>query len=117
MARTVNSAVVLGNVGADPVVRETAKGTKVASFSVATTDGWGDNEKTNWHRVTAWGKLAEIVEQYVTKGDKIYVSGRIDYGSYEKDGVTVYTVEIIAEDVTLLGGGAPAATVDDSPFG
>jgi single-strand DNA-binding protein len=106
----VNKVILLGNLGAEPELRYTAAGTAVAKFSLATTekfrDGQGNpQERTSWHRVTAWGKLAEICGQYLTKGKQVYIEGKLQYGSYEKDGVKHYTTDIIANTMQMLGGG------------
>jgi single-strand DNA-binding protein len=106
----VNKVILVGNLGADPELRYTASGTAVAKFSLATTekfkDGQGNpQERTSWHRVTAWGKLAEICGQYLTKGKQVYIEGKLQYGSYEKDGVKHYTTDIIANTMQMLGGG------------
>ena len=99
----------------DPEVRTTSNGSKVASFSVATSRVWNDQsgskqEKTEWHRCVAWNtnytKLADVVEKYVKKGDKVYVEGRIEYGQYQdKDGQTRYTTDIRVMELIMLGGG------------
>jgi single-strand DNA-binding protein len=106
----VNKVILVGNLGAEPELRYTAAGTAVAKFSMATTekfkDGQGNpQERTSWHRVTAWGKLAEICGQYLTKGKQVYIEGKLQYGSYEKDGVKHYTTDIIANTMQMLGGG------------
>ena len=81
----VNKAILVGTVGSDPIVRET-KGGSVCNLSLATNSGYGDNEKTDWHRVTFFGKLAETVNEYVIKGQELYIEGRISYGKYtDKD--------------------------------
>jgi single-strand DNA-binding protein len=104
----VNKAILVGNLGGDPELRYTASGTAVCKFSLATSrkftgkDGQ-KQEKTEWHRITAWGKLAEICGQYLGKGKQVYIEGRIEYGSYEKDGVKQYTTDIIAENMNMLG--------------
>src|SRR5687767_13078367 len=110
MARSLNKAMLIGNVGQDPEIRTIPSGSRVAQFSVATSRRWNDRsgqqqEKTEWHRIVAWEKLVEIIERYVKKGDRIYVEGEIEYRQYQdKDGVTKYTTEIRARDVVLLGG-------------
>jgi single-strand DNA-binding protein len=106
----VNKVILVGNLGADPEVRYTAGGTAVAKFSLATSEKYKDRqenmqERTSWHRVTAWGKLAEICGQYLTKGKQVYIEGKLQYGSYEKDGVKHYTTDIIANTMQMLGGG------------
>ena len=105
----VNKVILVGHLGADPEMRYTASGTAVCKFRIATTDKFKDRqgnvqERTDWHRVTAWGKLAEICGQYLAKGKQIYLEGRIEYGSYEKDGVKHYTTDIVAENMQMLGG-------------
>jgi len=106
---------LIGNVGADPEIRTTPGGGRVAQFSLATTRQWtgqsGDKqEKTEWHRIVAWdsargAKLANVIEQYVKKGDKLYVEGRIEYRQWQdKENQTRYSTEINANEVILLGG-------------
>ena len=105
----VNKVILIGNLGADPEIRYTSSGMAVCKLSVATsrryTDKQGNRqEETAWHRVDAWGKLAEICGQYLSKGRQVYIEGRLKYGSYEKDGVKHYTTDIVAENLQLLGG-------------
>ena len=113
MARSLNKAMIIGNVGSDPEIRTVANGGRVAQFSVATSRRWNDRngqqqEKTEWHRIVAWDKpfnLLDIVEKYVKKGDRVYVEGEIEYRQYQdKDGVTKYMTEIRAREMVLLGG-------------
>ena len=106
----VNKVILVGNLGADPDMRYTASGMAVCKLSIATsrryTDKQGNRqEETAWHRVDAWGKLAEVCGQYLSKGRQVYIEGRLKYGSYEKDGVKHYTSDIIAENIQMLGGG------------
>ena len=109
MARSLNKATLIGNLGADPEVRSTSAGTRVATLSVATSRRWttraGDQqEKTEWHRVVCWEKLAEICEQYLKKGDRVYVEGRIEYRQWEgQDGLTRYGTDIRALELIMLG--------------
>jgi len=115
MARSLNKVSLIGNVGREPEIRSTSSGTRVASFSVATSRQWKDKsgspqEKTEWHRCQAWGKLAEIIEQFVNKGDRLYLEGRIEYGEYEKDGVKRYTTDINVQEMVMLGGEGPRAS-------
>jgi len=105
----INKVILVGNLGADPELRYTADGTAVCRLRVATsrryTDKQGNRqEETAWHRVDAWGKLAEICGQYLSKGRQIYIEGRLKYGSYEKDGVKHYTTDIVAENMQMLSG-------------
>jgi single-strand DNA-binding protein len=112
MAKSVNKVILLGNVGKDPEIRSTGGGTKVASFSLATssrskdTDGsWQD--KTEWHNVVAYDKLADIVQNYVKKGHKLFIEGRITTRSWDDKefaGRKVYRTEIIINDLSLLSG-------------
>ncbi len=113
MARSLNKAMIIGNVGNDPEIRTVGNGGRVASFSVATSRRWNDRngqqqEKTEWHRIVAWDKpfnLVDIVERYLKKGDRVYVEGEIEYRQYQdKDGATKYITEIRARDMVLLGG-------------
>ena len=108
MARGVNKAIVVGNVGQDPEVRFMPNGNAVANISVATSERWKDKntgdqqERTEWHRVVFFNRLAEIVEQYVNKGSKLYVEGRLQTRSWEQDGVKRYTTEIVASEMQML---------------
>jgi single-strand DNA-binding protein len=113
VARSLNKAMLIGNLGSDPEIRTTGSGSRVANFSLATSRRWNDRngqqqEKTEWHRVVAWDKpfnLVDVIEKYVKKGDRLYVEGEIEYRSYEdKDGVTKYITEIRARDILMLGG-------------
>lgn len=104
----INKAIILGNVGKDPDVREVGT-TKVATFSVATSEKYKDQsgtlkEATEWHNVVVWGNLADITEKYVKKGSQIYAEGKIRTRKYESGGVTKYTTEIIAHTIKLVGG-------------
>lgn len=106
MPRSVNRVTLVGNVGSDPDVRETGSGTRVAHLSLATDRTFRrDGEvqrRTDWHRLTFWGKAADTVERYVRKGSRLYVEGRIEYGSYEREGVSIPTVDVIVGDFVML---------------
>jgi single-strand DNA-binding protein len=109
MARGVNKVILVGNLGNDPEVKYTQGGMAITTLSVATTSsrkGANDErvEKTEWHRVKMFGKLGEIAGEYLKKGGQVYIEGRIEYGSYEKDGVKHYTTDIIGEEMQMLGG-------------
>ena len=110
MARGVNKVILLGNLGNDPDVKYTQGGMAITTLSLATTsvrkdrDG-NQQEKTEWHRVKLFGKLGEIAGEYLKKGRQVYIEGRLEYGSYEKDGVKQYTTDIIADEMQMLGGG------------
>lgn len=104
-----NRVQIIGHVGQEPEIKTLELGKKLANLSIATNEVYyrdnGDKvEKTEWHRVTAWGKTAEIIEKYVTKGKEIGVEGRLSTRSYDdKDGVKRYITEIVANEVLLLG--------------
>lgn len=111
----INKAILIGNLGADPDIRYTQSGTAVANFNMATNERWKDHngeqqEQVEWHRVIAFGRKAEICEEFLSKGSKIYIEGRIQTRKWEdKDGVTRFTTEIVARTITMLdskGGGS-----------
>lgn len=113
MSRSLNEVSLIGNVGSDPEVRSTSGGNRVANFSLATSRQWNDasgtkQEKTEWHRVVIWntktGKLADIAEGYVKKGDKLYVKGSIEYRQWnDKEGTMRYSTEINVRELIMLG--------------
>jgi single-strand DNA-binding protein len=127
VSRSLNKVTLIGNLGNDPEVRSTPNGSRVASFSLATSRQWtgqaGDKqEKTEWHRCVAWNSkgagLADLLEKYVHKGDKLYVEGRIEYRQYQdKENQTKYITEINVRELILLGGrgGAGAPDTDSAP--
>ncbi len=106
----INKAIIVGNLGRDPEIRYMSDGTAVTNFSVATTETWKDRqtgekrEKTEWHRIVAWRQLGELCGKYLSKGRQVYVEGKLQTRSWEKDGVTHYMTEIVASDVQFLGG-------------
>lgn len=110
MSRSVNKAILVGNLGSDPEVRSTTAGKRVASFSIATSRQWTaqngvKQDVTQWHKCVVWGKLADVVEKWVKKGDRLYVEGEIEYRSWDdKDGNKKYTTEINVRDLVMLGG-------------
>jgi len=115
MSRSINKVILVGNVGRDPDVQTTAAGTKVAHLSLATSrriprEG-GFEERTEWHRLTLWDGLAQLAEEYVRKGDRLYVEGRMEYDSFEKNGVTVPTAEVLVRELVMLG--SPGARVEN----
>lgn len=123
-SRGVNKVILLGNVGNDPEFRVMPNGNGVANISVATSEAWKDKttgeqqEKTEWHRVIFFNRLAEIVEQYVKKGSKLYIEGRIQTRSYEQEGVKRYATEIVASNMQMLDSrGSGGGNVGDNPFG
>ena len=115
MSRSLNKVMLIGNLGSDPEVRSTTGGNRVATFSLATSRQWNSpngekQEKTEWHRCVVWNTkgtgLADVVEKYCKKGDKIYVEGRIEYRQWQdKDGQTRYSTEINVRELIMLGGG------------
>jgi len=111
MSRSLNKVMLIGNLGSDPEIRTTPSGTKVAKLSIATNRSFQDRtgqtqEKTEWHRLTFFGKLADIVEQYVTKGDRLYVEGRLEYSQTQDDqGNTRYWTDIVVVEMVMLGQG------------
>src|SRR5690349_22479273 len=119
--------MLIGNLGNDPEVRSTSGGNRVATFSLATSRSWNDasgqkQEKTEWHRCIVWNtktsQLADIVERYVKKGDKIYVEGRIEYRQWQdKDGQTRYSTEINVRELIMLGGARGGAGGDSDSGG
>jgi single-strand DNA-binding protein len=134
----INKVILIGNLGSDPEIRYTQSGTAVATFNVATTERWKgkdgqQQEQTEWHRVVAWRRLAEICGEYLSKGSKVYIEGKLQTRKWEdRDGNTRYTTEVVARDMQMLSPrGAssdtgqfqeeppfpePAAMEDDVPF-
>ena len=114
MSRSLNKVMLIGNVGSDPEIRATSSGARVAKLSLATNRSWSDRsgqqqEKTEWHRLTFFGRLVDIVEQWVKKGDRLYVEGRIEYSQTEGDGGPKYWTDIVINEMVMLGstqGGA-----------
>lgn len=104
----VNKVILIGNVGADPELRYTAGGTAVTNFNIATNESWTDSsgerqERTEWHRIVVWGRLAEICNQYLRKGSKVFIEGRLQTRSWEtQDGQKRYTTEVVARDMQML---------------
>jgi single-strand DNA-binding protein len=109
---SVNKVILVGRLGQNPEVRYTPGGAAVANFSVATNETWVDKsgqkqEKTEWHKVVVWGKIAELCSQYLSKGRQVYLEGRLQTRQWQdKDGQTKYTTEVQAQTVQFLGGGA-----------
>jgi single-strand DNA-binding protein len=110
MSRSLNKVMLIGNVGNEPEIRATGSGARVAKISLATNRSWTDrnsgqkNEKTEWHRLTFFGRLVDIVEQYVKKGDRLYVEGRIEYSQTESDQGPKYWTDIVVMEMVMLGG-------------
>ncbi len=121
MAGGVNRVILVGHLGADPELRYTASGTAVAKFRIATTEVFTDRsgtrqERTEWHRIVAWGKLAEICGQYLSKGRLVFIEGRIRSDSWEQEGVKRYSYEIVADTMKMLGGGRGPEREAEPPF-
>lgn len=112
----VNKVIVVGRLGADPEVKTVSGGQTVARLSVATSENWTDKqgqkqERTEWHRVVVWGKLAELCGKYLSKGRQVYLEGRLQTRSWEdQQGQKKYTTEIVANTVQFLSGGGPNAS-------
>jgi single-strand DNA-binding protein len=119
----INKVILVGNVGRDPEMKSLPSGTNLATFSLATSDrrfkDENGNPRTEWHNIVAWGKLAEIVDRYVTKGNQLYIEGSIRTRTYEQDGQKKYFTEIhaqtIREDYGSVAQGFPDDG-DDVPF-
>ena len=117
----VNKVILVGNVGADPEVRTTESGVKVARVRLATTERLFDRqtneirELTEWHSITLWRGLADVVDRYVKKGSQLYIEGRLRTREWEKDGIKRYTTEIMADDMKLLGRRADSQQGGMSP--
>lgn len=121
---SVNKIILVGNIGKDgATLRYTAKGTAVASFSLATNERYKDRdgnpqEKVSWHRVVAWRQLAEICGKFLTPGKQVYIEGKLEYGEYEnKDGVKIPTSEIVADQMQFLGSKSDAQGRGDTNTG
>ena len=127
MARGINKVILIGNLGAKPEVRYTPGGGAVANLRLATSESWKDKntgefqERTEWHRVVLFGKLAETAEKFLDKGSKIYVEGRLQTRKWQdKDGRDTYSTEIVANDMQMLdgrGGGAASAGTSEASGG
>ena len=125
MARGVNKVILIGNLGNDPDVRYTASGAAVANISLATAESWRDKEsgeqqeRTEWHRIVFFGRLAEIVAEYLKKGSQIYVEGRLQTRKWQdKEGKDRYSTEIVANEMQMLGsrsGGGSNQSYDQTP--
>ena len=119
---SLNKVMLIGNLGKDPEVRFTAAGQAVTSFSLATSEKFKNKsgemeERTEWHNITLWGKLAKIAGEYLSKGKTVYIEGRLQTRKWQdKEGVERYTTEIIAEQMQLLGSRGGAASGDDGGY-
>lgn len=110
MAKGINKVILIGNLGTEPKTNATDKGTKITSFSLATSDKWTDKntgevkEHTEWHNITCFNRLAEIAAQYLTKGSKVYIEGKLKTEKYLKDEIEFYSTKIIANELQMLDG-------------
>ena len=115
MSRSLNKVMLIGNVGSDPEIRATGSGARVAKLSLATNRSFQDRsgqqqERTEWHRLTVFGRLTDIVEQWVKKGDRIYVEGRIEYSQTQDDqGNARYWTDVVVNEMVMLGSTGPEA--------
>ena len=133
MSKGINKAIIIGNLGADPETRNTAGGSAVTNLTVATSETWKDKqtgerkENTEWHRVVFFGRLAEVAGEYLSKGSKVYIEGRLQTRKWQdRDGNDRYTTEIVGNEMQMLdnrGGSAPQGSnqpqgsfEDDVPF-
>lgn len=117
---SINKVMLIGRLGQDPELKYTPSGAAVCNFSMATSDSWTDKagqkqERTEWHRIVVWGKLAELCNQYLAKGRQAFIEGSLQTRSWEKDGVKRYTTEINARNVQFLGG-ASASQGDNRSY-
>src|ERR1700745_2831448 len=117
MARGINKVILVGNLGADPETRYTPSGTAITTIRIATSESWKDKqtgeqqERTEWHRIKFFGRLAEIAGEYLKKGGQVYVEGRLRTEEYEKDGIKRWSTDIVADEMQMRGsrgGGAGA---------
>lgn len=120
MARGVNKVILVGNLGADPETRYMPSGDAVTNIRIATSESWKDKqtgeqqERTEWHRITFYKRLAEIAAEYLRKGSQVYVEGRLRTRTYEKDGQTHYSTEIVADNMQMLGSRGGSGRGDDN---
>ncbi len=124
MARGVNKAIIVGTLGQDPEVRYTANGSPVANISVATNENWKDRntgetqERTEWHRIVMFGRLAEIAQQYLKKGSQAYFEGRIQTRKWQdQSGNDRYSTEVVANEMQMLGGRGSGAPMESAGAG
>lgn len=121
MSRSVNKIILVGNVGRDPDIHTTRSGTRVAHLSLATNrrsvvEG-EEGERTDWHRLTFWNRMADFAEEYIRVGTRLYVEGRLEYDSYERDGVTIPTAEVHVREFVLLSPRPSTVDGEEDAFG
>jgi len=118
---SLNKVQLIGNLGADPDMKYMQSGDAVVNLSLATTDKWKDKktgeqkEKTEWHRISFWGRAAEVIAEYCSKGSSLYVEGSLQTRTYEKEGQTHYATEVKGRDFQFLGGGQGQNKAQDNP--
>lgn len=120
MAKGLNKVMLIGHLGKDPELKYTEKGTAYCNFSIATDESYKDEngnkvERTEWHNIVTWRKLAEICQQYLKKGSKIYCEGKLQTDSYEKDGIKRYSTKIVMTDMSMLDSKGSVDKVSDEP--
>ena len=120
MSNSLCRVMLIGNVGKDPEIKDLDGGKKVVKFSMAMSDSWKDKsgekqESTEWVNVVAWDKLAEIIGEYVKKGKKIYIEGKMKTRKYDKDGVTHYATEVVADKMIMLDSAGSKAVTTEAP--
>lgn len=121
MSRSVNKIILVGNVGRDPDIHTTRSGTRVAHLSLATNRRSAaegeEGERTDWHRLTFWNRMADFAEEYIRVGTRLYVEGRLEYDSYERDGVTIPTAEVHVREFVLLSPRPSTVDGEEDAFG
>lgn len=120
--KSINEVLILGRLGQDPELKYTTSGAPVATISIATNESWKDKEseewqeKTEWHQVILWGRLAEIADEYMGKGDKALIRGRLQTRKYDKDGVEHWITEIVARELFMLGSKSGSSEKREAPL-
>ena len=118
----VNKVILLGNLGADPELRSSPSGVTTCRLSIATSMNWTDKssgekkEKTEWHRVVFFGRSAEVIDQYLKKGQQLYIEGRLQTSKYEKDGIERYSTDIIGESFNFISGSGSSSSNNSNQF-
>jgi single-strand DNA-binding protein len=118
--KSVNKVILVGNLGKDPEVKHVTNGTPIARLTVATNERFKDKDgqwqdRAEWHNVVLWARLAEIAGEYLKKGNKVYIEGRLETRSWDKDGEKRYTTSIVASELVLLGGREPSEGTNEKP--
>ena len=124
MSNGVNKVLIIGNLGSDPEIKYTKAGDPVANLSIATSESWKDKnsgdlqEKVEWHRVVMFSRLAEIAEQYLKKGSKVFVEGKLQTRKWQdQEGKDRYTTEVVAKEMTMLDSRSTSQAQENSPKG